>query len=87
MTHHLYCGMTYPLSMRRVIAQFHKFMYIFNCCILVGELCLKIVSTCVGGRVMGVSIHRTPRRPGVMRMTVFPLSPIKYHVMSSYLHM
>jgi hypothetical protein len=59
MTHHLYllvCGMTYPLSMHRVIAQFHtRFLYIFNCCMLVGQLCLQIVSTCLSGRVMGVS--------------------------------
>jgi hypothetical protein len=33
----------------------HRFMYIFNCCMLVGQLCLKIVSTCLSGRVMGVS--------------------------------
>jgi hypothetical protein len=58
MTYHLYCiglGVTYPLSVHRVIAQFHRFMYIFNCCMLVGQLCLKIVSTCLSGRVMGMS--------------------------------
>jgi hypothetical protein len=48
-------GMTYPLSMHRVIAQFYRFLHIFKCCMLVGQLCLKIVSTCLSGRVIGVS--------------------------------
>jgi hypothetical protein len=47
--------MTYPLAMHKVIAQFHMFLYIFNYCILVGQLCLKIVSSCLSRRVMGVS--------------------------------
>jgi hypothetical protein len=56
--------------MHRVIAQFHRFMYIFNLCMLVGQLCLKTVSTCLRGRIMGGVTPRTPRRPGVMRMTL-----------------
>jgi hypothetical protein len=47
--------MTYPLAMHKVIAQFHMFLYIFNYCILVGQLCLKIVSSGLSRRVMGVS--------------------------------
>jgi hypothetical protein len=66
MTHHIYCiGLqTCPLSMHRVIAQFHRFMYIFNYCMLVGQLCLKIVSTCLSGRVTGVSFLGLRADPG-----------------------
>jgi hypothetical protein len=53
-THHLYCiGLRddlLSLSMHRVITQFHRFLYIFNCRMLVGHLRLKIVSTCLSGR-------------------------------------
>jgi hypothetical protein len=53
-THHLYCiGLRddlLSLSMHRVITQFHRFLYIFNCRMLVGHLCLKIESTCLSGR-------------------------------------
>jgi hypothetical protein len=51
----LVCEMIYPLSMHRVITQFHRFLYIFNCCMLVVQLCLKIVSTYLSSRVMWVS--------------------------------
>jgi hypothetical protein len=58
MAYHLYCiGLRddLHLSMQRVIAQFHRLMYVFNCCLLVDQLCLKIVSTCLSGRVIRVS--------------------------------
>jgi hypothetical protein len=46
-------GMTYLLSMHRVIAQFNRFLYIFNCCMLVAQLRLEIVLTYLSGRVVG----------------------------------
>jgi hypothetical protein len=79
MTHHIYCiGLRddLPSLNAQVIAQFHRFMYIFNLCMLVGQLCLKTVSTCLRGRVMGGVTPRTPRRPGVMRMTL--ISSLSY---------
>jgi hypothetical protein len=79
----LVCG-TYPLSMHRVTTQFHRFQYIFNCCMLIGQLCLKIVSTCLSGRIMEVSFLGLPSDRGSWGWPWFPLSPIKYHVMSFF---
>jgi hypothetical protein len=56
MTHHIYCtslqdDLPSLNAQGHSTSSFHKFMCIFNCCILVGQLCLKIVSTCLSGRV------------------------------------
>jgi hypothetical protein len=53
---------------------------------LVGQLFLKIVSTCLSGRVMWVSFLELRADPGYEDDPDF-FSHIKCHVMSSYLHM